>query len=144
MRILITGGGGQLATALEGALRGHDLLAPTAQQLDITDADAVAQAVGDFGPRVVINTAAIPQVDRCELEPELAMRVNCLGARNVAVACQEVGSTLVQLSTDYVFDGRKSTPFTEEDVPRPLNIYGVSKLAAEHLVSSICTRPVSR
>ena len=140
MRILITGGGGQLATALRGVLSGEDLAVPAAEELDITKPNAVAKAVGDFAPDVIINTAAIPQVEACELHPEQAMEVNCLGARNVATACQEQGAVLVQLSTDYVFSGDKTTPYTEEDTPQPLNVYGVSKLAAEHLVQSICPR----
>jgi dTDP-4-dehydrorhamnose reductase len=140
VRILITGGGGQLATALRGVLAGEDLAVPTAEELDITRADAVAKGIGDFAPDVVINTAAIPQVEACELHPEQAMEVNCLGVRNVAMACQDQGAALVQLSTDYVFSGDKTTPYTEEDTPQPLNVYGVSKLAAEHLVQSICPR----
>jgi dTDP-4-dehydrorhamnose reductase len=88
-------------------------------------------------PGLVINTAAFHNVERCEDEPMPAFTVNAIGARNVAQVTGLLKVKLLHISTDYVFDGSKSTPYTEEDQPRPLNTYGTSKLAGEYLVRSI-------
>jgi len=91
-------------------------------------------------PDVVINTAAFHRTDACEEKPEIAFAVNAIAVRNLARACEACGASLVQISTDYVFDGEKGEAYTEDDCPRPINVYGVTKLAGELLTAEICTR----
>lgn len=140
MRILITGAGGQLAGELTRALEGHDLVPLAHRQLDVTDRLKLRTIVRCAAPDVVINTAAFHRVDDCELEPERAFAVNALGPRNLALACAEMDAALVHVSTDYVFGGDKGAPYGEDDVARPLNAYGISKLAGELFVRSILPR----
>jgi len=106
----------------------------------VVDAASVDAAVVDAAPELVVNTTAFHQVDQCEEDPATAFAVNATGARNVAAAAQPAGAALIHISTDYVFDGRKSTPYTEGDLPDPLNVYGTSKLAGEYLVRATCPR----
>lgn len=136
MRILLTGADGQTATSLKKALdgEGEDSVALAHRDLDICDACRVRDTVRSLHPDVVINTAAMRRPDICEQEPDRAFAVNALAARNLALACAEEGCALLQVSTDYVFDGRKNAPYMEEDQPNPLNVYGVSKLAGEFFV----------
>ncbi len=136
MRILLTGADGQTATSLKKVLgdEGEELVALTHRDLDICDASRVRDTVRSLRPDVVINTAALRRPDMCEKEPDRAFAVNALAARNLALACAEESSALLQVSTDYVFDGRKKSPYMEEDEPNPLNVYGVSKLAGEYFV----------
>jgi dTDP-4-dehydrorhamnose reductase len=134
-RILITGAGGLLGGYLaRQELATHDVLALDHAELDISDSSAVEQAVNQFRPHAVINCAALSNVDRCELEPDLAFKVNGEAPGNLARACRKVGAELVHVSTDYVFDGRKTTPYTIEDEPNPISLYGKSKLAGEQAV----------
>ena len=91
-------------------------------------------------PSLVVNTAAFHHLDRCEDDQASAYAVNAIGARNVAVAAAETGAALIHISTDYVFDGAKGSPYEERDLPGPLNVYGASKLAGEHLVQANCPR----
>lgn len=136
MRILLTGAGGQTATSLKKALdvEGEYSVPLAHRDLDICDAAQVRDAVRSLRPNVVINTAAMRRPDTCEEDPERAFAVNALGVRNLALACAEEGSALLHVSTDYVFDGRKNSPYLEEDTPNPLNVYGVSKLAGEFFI----------
>jgi dTDP-4-dehydrorhamnose reductase len=137
VRILVTGGRGQLATDLLGVLAGrphHEVLAPARSELDIVDRDSVRAAFARFEPELVLNTAAWTAVDACEGDPERAFAVNAVGPRNVAEACRLGGAHLVQLSTDYVFDGSAERPYHEWDDPAPRSVYGRSKLAGEHEV----------
>jgi dTDP-4-dehydrorhamnose reductase len=134
MRILITGAGGQLATALARSLQRHDLTSLSHQQLDITYGDEVQAAVSGFRPDLVVNTAAFHRVDDCEEMPERAFAVNALGPRHLALACAAAGAALLHVSTDYVFDGAKNEPYLETDEPAPINVYGASKLAGERFV----------
>jgi len=133
MQILVTGGAGLLGAAIvsEAGGRGHDVRAPRLAELDVTDPDAVRSAVVAARPRAVIHCAAYTAVDRAESEPELADAVNRRGTQRVAGACAEVGAALVYVSTDYVFDGRKRTPYLPGDEPRPLSVYGRTKLEGE-------------
>ncbi len=134
MRILITGGNGQLAQDLIPALAGHDVKPLPRQALDICDRDQAAAAVRAFKPAALINTAAFHRVDACETEPEAAFAANALAVRHLAQLCAEQNALFVHFSTDYVFGGQeKRAPLTEEDPPAPLSVYGVSKLAGEHL-----------
>lgn len=137
MRVFVTGGKGQLGTALLGALRRHEVLITDVDEADITNYDAFAAALDAFGPDVVIHGAAITDVDGCERNPDLAYRVNALGTQNVALACHRSGIPLVAVSTDYVFDGRKGEPYLEFDDPNPISVYGRSKLAGERLALTL-------
>jgi dTDP-4-dehydrorhamnose reductase len=133
MRLLITGGAGML---------GRDLarLAPAATalgrgELDITDAEAVTAAIERGAPDVVINCAAFTDVDGAEATPELASQVNGEGAGNVARAAAQAGAWTIQISSDYVFDGRKREPYVESDLVAPQSAYGRSKLDGELAVA---------
>jgi dTDP-4-dehydrorhamnose reductase len=95
-------------------------------------------AIEHYYPQAVINCAAYVQVDRAEVEPEAAFRINAVGALHVARACSELNAQCLYVSTDYVFDGKKGEPYIENDSPRPINVYGASKLAGEHLVRQAC------
>jgi dTDP-4-dehydrorhamnose reductase len=100
----------------------------------------VDAAVARSRPTLVVNTTAFHNVDRCEEEPTAAFAVNATGARNVAAASDAAGAALIHVSTDYVFDGQAAAPYEEDDLPGPLNVYGASKLAGEHLVRAACPR----
>jgi dTDP-4-dehydrorhamnose reductase len=108
--------------------------------VDIRDGEAARAALTAARPRLVVNTAAFHHVDRCEEDPGSAFAVNAVGAWNVAMAASAVDAALIHVSTDYVFDGRKGFPYDEADLPGPLNVYGASKLAGEHLVRAACPR----
>jgi dTDP-4-dehydrorhamnose reductase len=137
MKVLVTGGGGQLARALVESQPSHvEILAPRRSECDVTHGDQVEAIVRDFRPTAIINTAAFTAVERAEVEPETAFAVNERGAGNVADAAALTGARLIQLSTDYVFDGAQSTPYETDDAPAPLNVYGRSKLAGEAAVRS--------
>lgn len=126
--------GSALVTALEAA--GHELVAPRRDELDITDAASVAQvAVRQFGAvDWCINCAAYTAVDRAESEPDEAFLLNGIGPSFLARACVMAGCRLLHISTDFVFDGLKASPYTEDDVPNPLSVYGKSKLEGEAAV----------
>jgi len=138
----LIGANGQLGTDLVLALRGNGAeVRPVVEpELDVRDAAAVAALVGSASPDVVINTAAFHQVEQCEKQPATAFEVNAIGARNLATACRQHGAVLVHCSTDYVFDGAKRSPYVETDLPAPLNAYGVSKVASEHMVAYATSR----
>ncbi len=140
MKLLITGAAGQLGRALlaETARQGWEAVATDVDQLDITDPDAVRACLARHRPEVVVNAAAATRVDDLEQDPDLALRVNALGPRNLAVACRGLGVKLIQVSTDYVFDGAKEGPYLEWDAPNPLSVYGRSKLLGEELVRQQC------
>jgi dTDP-4-dehydrorhamnose reductase len=108
--------------------------------VDVTDAESVWRTLEPLEPAVVVNTAAFHKVDLCEQDPRRAFEVNALGALHVARACERIGALCIFISTDYVFDGAKRHPYTESDVPNPLNVYGVSKLAGEALVRQAASR----
>lgn len=99
--------------------------------IDITSPESVLKVIGDLKPEVVINCAAYTDVDGCESDADKAMAVNGEGVAYLAMACKDNGALLVQISTDYVFDGGKGTPYVEDDAPCPLSVYGESKLAGE-------------
>lgn len=134
MRIVITGAGGQLGTALQAVLGDHEVIPYNRQQLDVTKLEAVRKAIQRVSPHLVINAAAYTNVDGAEAEQDQAFRTNSLGPRNLALASAAHHIPIVHLSTDYVFDGRQSRPYHEFDVPAPLSVYGHSKLAGEHHV----------
>ncbi len=131
-RILITGGSGMLGRALVREWTGRAILFPlSSRQLDLRDAAAVGDTVRRFGPSVILHAAAFTNVDGAEAAPDDAAAVNDRGTAHLAVAAATCGATLVYVSTDYVFDGRKGSPYLEDDPPSPLNVYGRTKLAGE-------------
>jgi dTDP-4-dehydrorhamnose reductase len=120
----------------------HELMATDAagdvRLLDVTDPRQVLGVVGECRPDMVIHAAAFTDVDGCELDPDAAFRVNALGTWNVAAACRRFDSAMMYISTDYVFDGEKQSPYTEYDAPNPISRYGASKLVGEMYVRSLC------
>jgi dTDP-4-dehydrorhamnose reductase len=131
MRIAITGHKGQLGQELWRVLQDDDILGLDIPEHDITDATGIAATIVDFHPDVVVHSAALTNVDHCAQEPELALRVNGLGTRNVALACQRCGAALVAVSTNEVFDGALGRPYYEHEPANPINAYARSKWAGE-------------
>ena len=141
MRVLITGAGGQLGQDLVAAFAGPDrrdeVVAADRATLDVGDRDAVLQAITQLRPAVVVHAAAWTAVDDCEGDPDRAYRINTLGTRHVAEAARISGAHVLYVSTDYVFDGRASSPYREWDDPNPLSVYGRSKLGGERELRSL-------
>ena len=133
MRVLVTGATGQVGSEVVEVCEraGDEVVGFTFPRHDITDRDSVLQLVTATGPDAIIHAAAYTAVDACESDPDGAFRTNTIGTRNVVEAAQLVGAHVVALSTDYVFDGTKATPYDEWDEPNPLSVYGRSKLAGE-------------
>jgi dTDP-4-dehydrorhamnose reductase len=141
-KILVTGADGMLGTDLVRHLRRgpHIVLATTIRSLDITDRDQVRRVLLSRRPGIVIHTAAYTAVDRAETERNLCMAVNHEGTKNIALSCREIGAELIYISTDYVFDGKKRTPYVETDTPSPINVYGESKWLGEEAVRTLVER----
>lgn len=133
MRILVTGSNGQLGTELMTRLEAsdHEVLGVDIDTCDITDRDQALGVVSSFAPEAIIHGAAFTAVDRCEADHETAFKVNSLATRFLADGARRVDAHLVYLSTDYVFDGSKGTPYVEWDIPNPRSVYGASKLGGE-------------
>ena len=145
MKVLVTGARGQLAGAIIDAYKDSaEVLAYPRQALDIADFDAVMARVRADRPDVILNCAAFNQVDQAEDEPEKALTVNAFGVRVLARAAADTGATLVHYSTDFVFDGNASQPYTEEDLPNPKSVYAQSKLLGEWFASEAPTAFVLR
>jgi dTDP-4-dehydrorhamnose reductase len=144
VRIVLAGAGGGLGRAFIGALEGsqHELRPFTHAELDIGDPGAVANAVAPLRPEVIVNAAAFTGVDACETDVERAMRDNAQGPEFLAMAALETGAVLVHVSTDYVFDGEKGSPYDERDAPNPISEYGRSKFAGEEAVRALLDRHV--
>jgi dTDP-4-dehydrorhamnose reductase len=138
MRLLVTGARGGLGRAFVAGLGSHhDVSAFGHEDLDIGDHAAVMAAVFQTEPHAIVNLAAFTRVDDCEIDEATAFRANALGPQSLALAAREVGATLLHVSTDYVFDGEKDAPYDELDEPRPISVYGRSKLAGERLVREV-------
>jgi len=137
MRTAIIGSNGQLGRDLCKIFESEQqaLTRLTHRDLEVCDAEQVERVLGEIAPEVVINTAAFHQVEKCELDPTMALAVNAVGARNLATTCRRLDAVLVHFSTDYVFGGDQRVPYTETDLPGPLNVYGASKLAGEAMVA---------
>ncbi len=143
MKILITGANGQLGHDLVKALSGFELAPLTHDDIEISDMSSVKEAFRKYQPDAAINTTAYVRVDDCETHRDGAYLVNAIGARNIAVVCEEIGAKLVQISTDYVFGGdtkHEGTPYNEFDDTSPLNVYGKSKLAGEEFIRHLCSK----
>jgi dTDP-4-dehydrorhamnose reductase len=134
-KIAVVGGNGQLGHDVVEAFAGSgEVYALTHQDLELSGLESVATCLDAIHPDVVVNTAAMHHVENCERDPQLAYAVNAVGARNLAQVTQNLGAILIHISTDYVFDGRKGSPYTEDDLPLPLSVYGNCKLAGEYYV----------
>jgi dTDP-4-dehydrorhamnose reductase len=131
MRVFVTGGRGQLAAEFAPLVAPAETRAPTRDELDIRDAGAVARAIEEFAPTLVVHAAAFTDVDGAESDREGAFAVNETGARNVARAARAAGAGLVTYSTDYVFAGDREEGYVESDPTAPRSVYGASKLAGE-------------
>jgi dTDP-4-dehydrorhamnose reductase len=140
MRFAVLGSAGQLGRDLCPRLPG-DVVSLTRAEADLTRPDALRQALAAARPDVVVNCAAYNFVDKAESEPEAAFAVNAWGVRHLAAACRDLGVLLVHFSTDYVFGlESRTTPYQPADAPGPVSVYGLSKLAGEYLVRSLCPR----
>jgi dTDP-4-dehydrorhamnose reductase len=141
MRLLVTGASGQLGQALRAALEPrHEVVWTDLEDLDVRDLAGVRGFIGEQRPQAVLHLAATTQVDACESRPEATYEINALGTRYVAVAAAEAGAEMVFISTDYVFNGRSDRPYLEYDDCDPLNVYGLSKLYGERVVTAVLPR----
>ena len=132
MRILLTGGDGQVGWELRRALAIQgEVLAPSRHELNLASADSIVAAVRGIRPDLIVNSAAYTGVDKAESEPALAMKVNGDAPRILAEEAARLGAGIIHYSTDYVFDGRKTAPYFESDEAAPVNVYGRTKLAGE-------------
>lgn len=135
MKVLITGENGQLGQAFSTHM--HDLAdikSLSKQEMDVTNPFTVEKIIQTFRPNYVIHTAAYTAVDQSEKNPKHALEVNAIGAWNIARSCRKYGAIMLHFSTDYVFNGKKETPYVETDHPNPQNIYGLSKWLGEEFV----------
>src|SRR3989441_397213 len=130
MRILVTGAKGQLGQELQRVLRGEDVIVADRPDYELTD-PKLGDKIASTCPNLVIHTAGYTDVDGCEREPEIAFAVNAQGTRRVAEGAAKANARLIYISTDYVFDGKKTEPYTERNPVNPLNVYGRSKLGGE-------------
>jgi dTDP-4-dehydrorhamnose reductase len=144
MKIAVTGTQGQVVRSLaeRGAARGIEIVRIGRPDVDLTEPAALARAIEAAQADVVVNAAAYTAVDKAESEPEAAMAVNAAGAQAVAEAAARLGLPVVQISTDYVFDGRLDRPYCEKDSVNPINVYGRTKLAGEYAVAAANPRHV--
>lgn len=152
MKILITGGRGQLANEIKSILKtgkseigsysskNIDATFVDVDELDITNSKAVKKYIGNLKPDVVINCAAFTNVDGCETSIDAAFKVNAIGPRNLAIACEEVDAKLMHVSTDYVFSGELNAPRREFDETKPQSAYGTTKLMGENYVREFCSK----
>lgn len=154
MKILITGSKGQLGNELldiiksgkaeigevPEAIKKSEVIALDVDELDITNLEQVKSKINDLKPDVIINCAAATNVDGCESNEDFAFKVNSIGPRNLAIASEEVGAKLVQVSTDYVFSGVGNKPLTEYDLTAPFSVYGKTKLLGENYVRELSSK----
>jgi dTDP-4-dehydrorhamnose reductase len=134
MKVLLIGGSGQLGTQIRRLWDDDVIVAPRRDELDVADVAALEKRLLDDAPDLLVNCAAFHNVDLCERQPERAFAINALAVDAAAEACMRRDVAFMTISTDYVFDGETSRPYTEWDHPHPISVYGTSKLAGEHLV----------
>jgi dTDP-4-dehydrorhamnose reductase len=130
MRVAIIGSRGQLGSDLVKAFKSVEVIPLVHEEIEVTDYNSCVKLKSYF-PDVVINTAAFHKTDACEDDPFKTFSINAIGSKNVVKICSEIGACYVYISTDYVFNGEKGRPYTEEDSPSPINTYGISKVAGE-------------
>ena len=140
-RILLIGNKGQVGQELEETLTSlGEVIGINRQHLDLNQVTLIPQFIENVKPNIIVNATAYTAVDRAESEPETAYNINAVAPRMMAEAAQKLGALILHISTDYVFDGKKNTPYTEENITNPLGIYGRSKLAGEENIQQICDR----
>jgi len=138
MKILISGQHGQVSRELQQRLKGlGELIVLGRDQLDLAQPEQIRRQVQAIAPQLIINAAAHTAVDQAQSEPELAFAINATAPGLFAEEARALGIPLIHYSTDYVFDGSKATPYTEDDVPNPLGVYGQSKLAGERAIGAV-------
>lgn len=143
MKVLVTGANGQLGRAMQGQAathREHTYCFTDRDELDICNEEEVSRLVEATLPDLIVNCAAYTAVDKAEQDKATTRLLNVDGAANLARAAHEVGASMIHISTDYVFNGRQSVPYVEEDEPRPLSVYGQTKLEGEQAVLTACGR----
>lgn len=142
MRVAVIGGNGQLGKDVAAAFvaAGDEVMALDHAAIEVSSLESVKQSLNQIHPELVVNTAAFHQVEKCEADPAQAFAANGIGARNLAQVTASLEATLAHISTDYVFDGKKNIPYTEQDYPVPRNVYGNTKLAGEHFIQSVNPR----
>jgi dTDP-4-dehydrorhamnose reductase len=138
MRVAVLGSNGQLGSDVCAAFQGNgDEISPlTHEDVELSSAASVEAALSACDPEFIVNTAAMHHVEKCQADPAAAFAANGIGAKNVAEWAMRAGATVAYISTDYVFDGAKGTPYVETDLAAPLNVYGITKLAGEHLTAA--------
>ena len=138
MKVAIIGGNGQLGRNVSSAFsdEGHAVTSLTHQHVEVSSLASVRESLEALRPELVVNTSAFHHVEKCEADPAQAFAINGIGARNLAQVTHEINASLMHISTDYVFDGSKNAPYTEDDAPAPLNAYGNTKLSGELFVRS--------
>lgn len=148
-KLIVTGGAGQLGRAIVARFAADDASAARGawsmtalgrDELDVGDRRAVHERVAAEKPATIIHAAAMTDVDGCERDPDAAFRMNALGTLHVAEAAESIGARLIAISTDFVFDGEKPSPYFEQDAPNPLSVYGESKLAGEQHALRVSSR----
>jgi dTDP-4-dehydrorhamnose reductase len=140
-KIIVTGCNGQLGRAINKIMAGqYDFINTDVAELDITDISQVLKLTESVNPYAIINCAAHTAVDACETDIDNAYRINAIGPRNLSIAATEYGAKLMHVSTDYVFDGRGTMPYTEFDATGPTGVYGQSKLAGENFVKDFARK----
>jgi len=138
MKVLVVGSNGQLGKEITKQFKGkHELILKDIPEIDITDYESIERLISEENPAVVINAAAYTNVEKAEDDEDTALRVNALGAQNLALACRKAHTKFVHISTDYVFDGTNKVAYEEFDATNPLSVYGKSKLWGEKLVEQV-------
>ena len=142
MKVAVLGANGQLGMDVARAFTdaGDEVFPLCHRDLEVADQDSLGQRLSAIQPELVVNTTAMHHVERCELDAQQAFAVNAIGPRNLALAARNLGAVLMHVSTDYVFDGSQDRPYEEGDLPRPLNVYGNTKLAGEYFVRSTVSK----
>ncbi len=139
MRVMITGGNGQLGRALARTAQ-VEYVPFTHTELDVSDFGSVHKTLAEVRPDLIIHAGAMTDVDGCERDPRAAFAANALGTQNVAAVAGDAGTRLLYVSTNFVFDGEQDDPYLEFSEPRPISVYGASKLAGEAAVRALCSR----
>jgi dTDP-4-dehydrorhamnose reductase len=142
MKIAVIGANGQLGSDIvrEFKNNSHDAAELNHSDIEISNIDSVSNTLKNIKPNIVINTAAMHNVEKCEENPTLSFEVNGLGVRNLAMICNDINSVLIHMSTDYVFDGAKKSPYVETDKTSPLNVYGNTKVSGERFAEAIAKK----
>jgi dTDP-4-dehydrorhamnose reductase len=142
MKTAVIGANGQLGSDIvkEFTANGDDVIELNHSQIEVSNIDSVSNVLMNIKANLVINTSAMHNVDKCEEDPVLSFAVNSVGARNLAMLCNDTNTVLMHISTDYVFDGSKKAPYVESDRTSPLNVYGNTKVSGESFIESIAKK----